>query len=140
VLLVGCCKVMSLMLARARARENEIGLRLALGASRGRVARLLFAEALLLGTLGGGGGSSSPGRRRDLKASARELPVWSRSRSTLLSFAPWSLGATLSSPRARAHRAGEARPASSCRVRGIPRVRDRCFSRVPWWCCSSRSR
>jgi predicted permease len=56
VLLVGCCNVMSLMLARARARENELSLRLALGASRSRVARLLFAEALLLGAVGGGGG------------------------------------------------------------------------------------
>jgi len=56
VLLVGCCNVMSLMLARARARENELGLRLALGCSRFRIARLLFAEALLFGVLGGGTG------------------------------------------------------------------------------------
>ncbi len=56
VLLVGCCNVMSLMLARARAREDELALRLALGASRSRVARLLFTEAILLGVLGGGAG------------------------------------------------------------------------------------
>ncbi len=56
VLLVGCCNVMSLMLARARAREDELALRLALGASRSRVARLLFTEAILLGILGGGAG------------------------------------------------------------------------------------
>ncbi len=56
VLLVGCCNVMSLMLARARARENEIALRIALGASRARVARLLFTEAILLGATGGAAG------------------------------------------------------------------------------------
>jgi predicted permease len=56
VLLVGCCNVMSLMLARARTRENELALRLALGSSRSRIARLLFIEALLIGLLGGGAG------------------------------------------------------------------------------------
>ena len=44
------------MLARARGRENELALRLALGSSRFRIARLLFAEALLFGVLGGGTG------------------------------------------------------------------------------------
>jgi predicted permease len=56
VLLVGCCNVMSLMLVRARGRENELGLRLALGASRSRLARLLFTEAVVLGVAGGGAG------------------------------------------------------------------------------------
>ncbi|HJS73640.1 MAG TPA: ADOP family duplicated permease, partial [Vicinamibacteria bacterium] len=56
VLLVGCCNVMSLMLARTRTRENEIALRLALGATRPRIAKLLFSEALLLGVIGGAAG------------------------------------------------------------------------------------
>jgi predicted permease len=56
VLLVGCCNIMSVMLARARGRQNEIALRLALGASRSRVAKLLFGEALLLGAIGGATG------------------------------------------------------------------------------------
>lgn len=53
VLLIACCNVMSLMLARSRARENELCLRLALGSPRATIAGLLFTEALVFAFLGG---------------------------------------------------------------------------------------
>ncbi|HLK18964.1 MAG TPA: ABC transporter permease [Bryobacteraceae bacterium] len=78
VLLIVCANVSNLLLARATARQKEFGIRLSLGATRARLLRQLFTEALALALAGGAVGllaASWMTRGIELLLPATDLPV-----------------------------------------------------------------
>ena len=76
VLVIACANLANLTLARGSARAAEIATRLALGATRSRVARQLLTESMVLAAIGGAGGAAAAtfGVRALLAFAPADLP------------------------------------------------------------------
>jgi ABC-type antimicrobial peptide transport system permease subunit len=90
VLLVACSNVVGLLLSRARTRTREVAIRLAIGAGRFRLIRLLLTESLILACIGGLGGIAiGYGGVELLELSEFQPSCRSRSRSGLIRACCW---------------------------------------------------
>ena len=96
VMLIVCTNIGNLLLVRADSRQQELAVRAALGAGRGRIVRELLVESVLLGILGGAGGTvvAAAGLRLLLAIGPSNLPRLSEVRLDGWSLA-FSLGLSL---------------------------------------------
>lgn len=76
ILAVACANLGGLLLARGVSREHEIGIRVAIGAGRGRIFRQLFTESLLLSTLGSATGLSLGYVTLKILMANANAPLW----------------------------------------------------------------
>ncbi|WP_109487300.1 ABC transporter permease [Occallatibacter savannae] len=76
ILAVSCANLGGLMLARAVAREREIGIRIAIGAGRSRILRQLFTESLMLASLGSAAGLALGCVTMRVLLSLPDTPQW----------------------------------------------------------------
>lgn len=92
VLLIACLNVANLFLSRATTRQREISVRVALGSSRGRIARQLITESLFLSLLGGAAGVllSSCGLDALVRSAPADIP-----RLAAVQIDGWVLGFAL---------------------------------------------
>ena len=90
VLLVVCANVATLFLVRATAREREIALRSAIGASRWRIARQLLTESAVIAAIGAVVGALIAAGAIHLlrERGPQDLPGWKRLASTVVLW-PW---------------------------------------------------